>query len=83
MLTSFDLVRAFAGALAALVFGFVWYLPPVFGNRWGKLIQAYTRLGEAELNPKNPTPIIAAWFVGCLLNSVVLAFLFKVLGLWR
>ena len=80
MLTSFDLLRALVAAIAALVIGFVWYLPPVLGNRWGRLIQAYTHLTDAELNPKNPLPIIGAWFVGCLVNATVLAFLVKATG---
>ena len=80
LLTQINWLAIIVAGLAALIIGFVWYLPPAFGLRWGNLIKSYAHLSDAELNPRNPLPILGAWFVGCCVNAVVLAFLIKEIG---
>ena len=62
-------------AVVALVIGFVWYSPPVFGNRW----MAYLGTTQAQLGNPGPTGM-AVGIVASLLNAWVLAVLSLNLG---
>ena len=62
-------------AVIALVIGFVWYAPAVFGKRW----MSYLGTTQAELG--NPGPLgIAVGVVASLVNAWVLAVLSTNLG---
>ena len=62
-------------ALVALIIGFIWYSPPVFGNRW------MTYLGTTQAQLGNPGPSgMAVGVVASLLNAWVLAALSLNLG---
>lgn len=62
-------------AIVALVIGFIWYSPRVFGNRW----MAYLGTTQAQLG--NPGPMgMAVGVVASLLNAWVLAVLSLNLG---
>src|SRR2546425_1930911 len=62
-------------AVVALVIGFIWYSPPVFGNRW----MAYLGTTQAQLGNPGPTGM-ANGIVASLLNAWVLAVLSLNLG---
>jgi len=62
-------------AVVALVIGFIWYSPRVFGNRW----MAYLGTTQAQLGNPGPTGI-AVGVVASLLNAWVLAVLSLNLG---
>ena len=62
-------------AVIALVIGFIWYSPPVFGNRW----MAYLGTTQAQLGNPGPTGM-AVGIVASLLNAWVLAVLSLNLG---
>ena len=62
-------------AVVALVIGFIWYSPRVFGNRW----MAYLGTTQAQLGNPGSTGI-AVGVVASLLNAWVLAVLSLNLG---
>jgi len=62
-------------AVVALVIGFIWYSPRVFGNRW----MAYLGTTQAQLGNPGPTGIVVG-VVASLLNAWVLAVLSLNLG---
>jgi len=62
-------------AVVALVIGFIWYSPPVFGNRW----MAYLGTTQAQLGNPGPTGM-AVGVVASLVNAWVLALLSLNLG---
>jgi len=62
-------------AVVALVIGFMWYSPPVFGSRW----MAYLGTTQAQLGNPGPTGM-AVGIVASLLNAWVLAVLSLNLG---
>jgi hypothetical protein len=62
-------------AVVALVIGFIWYSPRVFGSRW----MAYLGTTQAQLGNPGPTGI-AVGVVASLLNAWVLAVLSLNLG---
>jgi hypothetical protein len=62
-------------AVVALVIGFIWYSPRVFGNRW----MAYLGTTQAQLGNPGPTGM-AVGVVASLLNAWVLAVLALNLG---
>src|SRR2546427_13291854 len=51
-------------AVVALVIGFIWYSPPVFGNRW----MAYLGTTQAQLGNPGPTGM-AVGGVAALVNA--------------
>ena len=62
-------------AVVALVIGFIWYSPWVFGNRW------MTYLGTTQAQLGNPGPTgMAVGVVASLINAWVLAVLSLNLG---
>jgi hypothetical protein len=62
-------------AVVALVIGFIWYSPRVFGNRW----MAYLGTTQAQLGNPGPSGM-AVGVVASLLNTWVLAVLSLNLG---
>jgi uncharacterized membrane protein AbrB (regulator of aidB expression) len=70
-------------ALAALIVGFIYYLPPVFGLRWGNQVKRYTGLADADLTPTKPSAILrimGLWLLTFLANGFVLAWLIRATG---
>ena len=68
-------VAVVVAAVIAVVIGFIWYSPQVFGNRW----MSYLGTTRAQLG--NPTPVgMAAGVIGALVNAWVLAVLSLNLG---
>ena len=80
MLPTVNLLAVLVAAIAALVVGFVYYLPPIMGLRWGNLIKAYAHLTDEDLNPKNLLPILVKWLITAFINAYVLARLFAMTG---
>lgn len=67
---SVNYLAVVVSAVVALVIGFVWYAPPVFGNRW----MSYLGTTQAQLG--NPGPMgMATGVVASLANAWVLAVL--------
>ena len=62
-------------AIAAIVIGFIWYAPPVFGSRW----MAYLGTTAAQLGNPGPAGMVTG-IVASLLNAFVLAVLSLNLG---
>jgi len=62
-------------AVVAVIIGFIWYAPQVFGNRW----MAYLGTTRAQLGQPAPSGL-AAGVAGALINSWVLAVLSLNLG---
>ena len=62
-------------AVVALVIGFIWYSPCVFGNRW----MAYLGTTQAQLGNPGPAGMLVG-VVASLLNAWVLALLALNLG---
>ena len=61
--------------VVALVIGFIWYSPRVFGNRW----MAYLGTTQAQLGNPGPTGMLVG-VVASLINAWVLAVLALNLG---
>lgn len=68
-------IAVVVAAVVALVIGFIWYSPRVFGNRW----MAYLGTTQAQLGNPGPTGM-AVGVVASLLNAWVLAVLSLNLG---
>jgi hypothetical protein len=71
--------------IAAMVIGFVWYLPPLFGTRWAGLVKGYGRpFGDDPnldpMKPANPLAPMGVWLIGFLINAFVLALAIKLLA---
>ena len=62
-------------AVVALVIGFIWYSPRVFGNRW----MAYLGTTQAQLGNPGPTGMLVG-VVASLINALALAVLALNLG---
>ena len=62
-------------AVVALVIGFIWYAPPVFGNRW----MGYLGTTQAQLGNPGPTGI-AVGVVASVVDAWLLAVLSSNLG---
>ena len=62
-------------AVVALVIGFIWYSPRVFGNRW----MAYLGTTQAQLGNPGPTGMLVG-VVASLINAWALAVLALNLG---
>lgn len=60
-----------AGGLSAVIIGFVWYAPAVFGNTWMKL--AGVTEGDLEANKKKMPIMAFAGFVAATILAWVLA----------
>jgi hypothetical protein len=68
-------IAVVVAAVVALVIGFIWYSPRVFGNRW----MAYLGTTQAQLGNPGPTGM-AVGVVASLINAWVLALLSLNLG---
>jgi hypothetical protein len=73
-------------AVAALVVGFVWYLPPLFGTRWASLVKTYGRPFAENprldpMRPANPLMPMGVWLIGFVVNALVLSLAIKLLGI--
>jgi hypothetical protein len=42
LLTQISWLSVIVAGIAALVVGFIWYLPSTFGTRWAELVKRYT-----------------------------------------
>lgn len=72
MFAQVNFLAVLVSAVAAFVLAFLWYMPPVFGLRWGELTKRYTGLSDAEVGSNLPIKA-GLWFVGFLVNAVALA----------
>src|SRR5919201_4359559 len=68
-------IAVIVAAVVALVIGFIWYSPPVFGNRW----MAFLGTTQAQLGNPGPTGL-AVGVIASLVNAWVLALLSLNLG---
>lgn len=80
MFTQINLVAVLLAGIAALVVGFVYYLPPLFGTIWATHVKRYSGLSDADLTPANPTAMLRTmglWLLTYLANALVLAVLIR------
>jgi hypothetical protein len=73
-------------AIGALVVGFIWYLPPLFGTRWAALVKSYGKPFAEDpkldpMKPANPFTPMGIWLIGFLINAFVLALAIKLLSI--
>ncbi len=80
MLPAVNFLAVLAAAVVALIVGFVYYLPPLMGLRWGNMIKSYAHLTDEDINPQNPLPILGKWLLTALVNAYVLAGLLSMTG---
>ncbi len=66
-----DLFHIIVATIAALVAGFIWYLPFVFGDRWKELVKEYTSLTDEDLQPEAFKQVTKLFFM-ILINAIVL-----------
>jgi Protein of unknown function (DUF1761) len=71
MLVTVNYVAVLISAVAAMVLGFIWYHPKVFGNKW------MSYLGKKDMTTRNPNLGYALTFLGALIMSWVLAEVLK------
>ena len=68
--TNIDFVAIALGTVVAILLGFLWYLPPVFGRTW----QRYSGLTDAEMRTKVVLrfgPAIALTFIMGVMMDVL------------
>jgi hypothetical protein len=71
LLVQLNWVAIIVAAIAVLIVGFVWYLPPLFGRRWAGLVKQYGRpfADNPMLDPMQPanplTPLSSPWPSSC------------------
>jgi hypothetical protein len=85
LLTQLNWLAVIAAIVAAMIIGFIWYLPPLFGRRWAGLVKTYGRPYGDDPNldpmqPANPLAPMGVWLVGFLINAFVLALAINLLG---
>jgi hypothetical protein len=69
--TNINFVAIALGTIGALLFGFVWYAPPVFGKVW----QRHTKITDAQMKEKvllRFGPAIALTFITGVMLDVLL-----------
>ena len=86
--TAINWFAVLGAAFASLIIGFVWYLPPVFGQLWANLVKSYGIPYASDpdadpLAPANPLLPLLIWLVGFLVNATVLAIVIEELNLTR
>jgi hypothetical protein len=81
LLPQVNFVAVIVASLAALIVGFVWYLPPTFGKSWATFVKQYTGLSDADLMPANIPLTMGLWLLGFLVNAFALAVLINGLGI--
>lgn len=77
LFTQINWLAVIVAGIAALLIGFVWYLPPTFGTRWAGFVKRYTGLSDADLMPANIPLTLGLWFLGFLVNAFALAILVR------
>ncbi|MAZ67162.1 hypothetical protein CL652_00065 [bacterium] len=63
----------FAGGIAAVVIGFIWYLPAIFGSTWLRLAGIDTADDEDTKN-KMPQLVLSAFIAALILSWVMSQF---------
>jgi hypothetical protein len=63
-------------AITAQIMAIIWYLPPLFGLRWARLIKGYSGLTDETLGANLGRKVLL-WFVGFLINAFALALLLR------
>ncbi len=71
---SINWLAVVAATVVAMVLGFVWFHPAVFGKAWMK------EIGKTQEQLGNPGPAYAYMIVGALVEAAVLALLVKALA---
>jgi uncharacterized protein DUF1761 len=66
---SVNYLAVIVAAIVAVVIGFIWYAPPVFGTRWMAMI------GKTQAELGQPGPSFALAIVAALVNAGVLVVL--------
>lgn len=74
MLVTVNYVAVLASGVAAMILGFIWYHPQVFGGKW------MMYLGKKDMKLGNPNIGYALTFVGALVMSWALAEVLKFSG---
>ncbi len=64
-----------AAGIAAVVIGFIWYLPAVFGTAWARMVNMTPEMQAAG---KKKMPLMA---VGGLLSAMVVAYVMNYFGI--
>ena len=80
MFTQTNMVAVLLAGVAALVVGFVYYLPPLFGTIWAGHVKRYSGLSDADLMPVNPAALLRTmglWLFTYIANALVLAALIR------
>lgn len=67
-----NLWSVLVGGILAMVLGFVWYHPKLFGDLWAK----ENNLNIADMNTTDPTPFVVM-FVGALIMALTLQWFLK------
>jgi len=75
MFDNFNWAGTAAAAFAAMMIGFIWYLPSVFGNVWMRA------LGKRMEELGNPRTSLTTALAMNVVSAVVLAMVFKMLGI--
>ncbi|CAN5559275.1 hypothetical protein BH11BAC1_BH11BAC1_27560 [soil metagenome] len=65
-----DFLHILVATAAAMVAGYVWYHPMVFGTHWKELMKEYTGMTDEDLKSE-PIRQIPKWFFVTLINSIV------------
>ena len=65
-----DLLHILVATVAAMIAGYVWYHPMVFGNRWKELMKEYTGMTDEDLKSE-PIRQMPKWFFVTLINVIV------------
>ncbi len=65
-----DLLHIFVATVAAMVTGYLWYHPLIFGNRWKELMKEYTGMVDDDLK-QEPLSQAPKWFFVTMINVIV------------
>jgi hypothetical protein len=63
-----NIIAVIVATIAAMVIGFVWYAPPVFGDRWAKIIQL-----DQEKAKKTMPQAMVVMLIGAFVKAYTLA----------
>jgi hypothetical protein len=80
MLAQVNWLHVIVAMVAAFIVAFIWYLPPIFGLRWGNLVKSYAGLSDAQLSAQLPQKMLL-WLIGFLVNALVLELLIRALNI--
>ena len=65
-----DLLHILVATIAAMLAGYIWFHPLVFGTRWRELMKEYTGMADEDLKPE-PLRQLPKWFFITLINVIV------------